>query len=99
MTSEDRLDFLKPLLQVYRLSGRLASRNLNRQNTISWSNDLDINDDLPQNTQKQKQDLDPMSIEELNEYITELAEEIERVRAEIAKKEAHRSGVEALFKN
>ena len=66
---------------------------------IGWSNDLDINDDLPQNIQKPKQDLDPMSIEELNGYITELVEEIERVRAEIAKKEAHRSGVEALFKN
>lgn len=60
---------------------------------------MDNNDDLPQNIQKPKQDLDPMSIEELNEYITELAEEIERVRAEIAKKEAHRSGVEALFKS
>ena len=39
-----------------------------------------------------------MSIEELHEYIAEMQEEIERVRAEIAKKEAHRSGVEALFK-
>ena len=40
-----------------------------------------------------------MSIQELQEYIAEMHEEIERVRAEIAKKEAHRSGVEALFKN
>ncbi len=70
-----------------------------KKDRIGWSNDLDINDDLPQNIQKPKQDLDPMSIEELNGYITELVEEIERVRAEIAKKEAHRSGVEALFKN
>ncbi|HCH55676.1 MAG TPA: DUF1192 domain-containing protein [Rhodospirillaceae bacterium] len=47
---------------------------------------------------KPKRDLDPMSIKELQEYIAEMHEEIERVRAEIAKKEAHRSGVEALFK-
>ena len=59
---------------------------------------MDINDDLPQNMPKPKRDLDPMSIEELNDYIAEMQEEIERVRAEIAKKEAHRSGVEALFK-
>ena len=59
---------------------------------------VEINDDLPQNTPKPKRDLDPMSIEELQEYIAEMHEEIERVRAEIAKKEAHRSGVEALFK-
>ena len=31
MTSKDRLDFFKPLLQVYRLSGRLASRNPDQQ--------------------------------------------------------------------
>lgn len=59
---------------------------------------MDINDDLPQNMPKPKRNLDPMSIEELHEYIAEMQEEIERVRAEIAKKEAHRSGVEALFK-
>ncbi|NBP71922.1 MAG: DUF1192 domain-containing protein [Alphaproteobacteria bacterium] len=59
---------------------------------------LEINDDLPQNMPKPKRDLDPMSIGELNEYIDEMHEEIERVRAEIAKKEAHRSGVESLFK-
>lgn len=59
---------------------------------------MDINDDLPQNMPKPKRNLDPMSIEELHEYIAEMQEEIERVRAEIAKKEDHRSGVEALFK-
>ena len=59
---------------------------------------MDINDDLPQNMPKPKRNLDPMSIEELHEYIAEMQEEIERVRVEIAKKEDHRSGVEALFK-
>lgn len=45
-----------------------------------------------------KRDLDPMSIEELNDYIAEMEAEIERVRGEIAKKDAHRAGVESLFK-
>ncbi len=55
-------------------------------------------DNLPQNMPKPKRNLDPMSIEELHEYIEEMKEEIERVRGEIAKKEAHRAGVDALFK-
>ena len=59
---------------------------------------MDINDDLPQNMPKAKRDLDPMSIEELHDYISEMKEEIERVLGEITKKETHRSGVEALFK-
>ncbi len=59
---------------------------------------VDINDDLPQNMPKPKRDLDPLSIEELKIYIAEMEEEIERVLAEIEKKEAHRSGVEGLFK-
>ena len=59
---------------------------------------MEINDDLPQNIPKPKRDLDPMSIEELHDYVAEMEEEIERVVAEIAKKEAHRSGVEGLFK-
>jgi uncharacterized small protein (DUF1192 family) len=55
-------------------------------------------DNLPQNMPKPKRNLDPMSIEELHEYIVEMEEEIERVRGEIAKKQAHRAGVDALFK-
>lgn len=83
-------------MQVYRLSGTLASPNEGVRR--DWRHALDINDDLPQNMPKPKRNLDPMSIEELHEYIAEMQEEIERVRAEIAKKEDHRSGVEALFK-
>ncbi len=60
---------------------------------------MEIEDDLPQNMPKPKRDLDPMSIEELQEYIEEMEEEIERVRGEIVKKEAHRAGVEGLFKS
>ena len=48
---------------------------------------------------KSKRDLYPISIEELHDYIAEMHEEIERVRVEIARKEAHREGVEAIFKS
>ena len=56
------------------------------------------NDDLPQKMPKPKRDLDPMSIEELKDYISEMQEEIERVEAEIAKKNAHRADVDSLFR-
>tara|TARA_B100000676_G_C17423980_1_gene505968 strand:+ start:155 stop:340 length:186 start_codon:yes stop_codon:yes gene_type:complete len=58
---------------------------------------VDLEEDRPQNMPKPMRDLDPMSIEELQEYIEEMEEEIKRVRGEIAKKEAHRAGVEGLF--
>jgi len=60
---------------------------------------VDLEDDRPQNMPKPKRDLDPMSIEELQEYIKEMKKEIERVRGEIAKKKAHRAGVEGIFKS
>lgn len=43
-------------------------------------------------------DLGVMSVEELKTYIAGLEAEIERARAAIAGKEAHRSAAEALFK-
>ena len=60
---------------------------------------MNLEEDRPQNMPKPKRDLGPMSIEELQEYIEEIEGEIERVRREIAKKEAHRAGVEGLFKS
>jgi uncharacterized small protein (DUF1192 family) len=42
-------------------------------------------------------DLQPMSVQELKDYIASLEAEIERARNAIAKKEAHKSGIEALF--
>lgn len=42
-------------------------------------------------------DLQQMSVAELKDYILSLEEEISRADAMIAKKEAHKSGVEALF--
>ena len=43
-------------------------------------------------------DLDPMSIGEMDDYIAALEAEIARVRANIASKQKHRSGADALFK-
>lgn len=45
-----------------------------------------------------KQDLDPMSIDELHERIETLKAEIARVEAHIHKVQAHRSAAEELFK-
>ena len=42
-------------------------------------------------------DLQPMSVNELRDYIASLEAEIARAEQAIAKKEAHKSGVEALF--
>lgn len=42
-------------------------------------------------------DLQQMSIGELNDYIASLEAEIGRAETMIAKKEAHKSGIEALF--
>jgi len=45
-----------------------------------------------------KQDLDPMSIEELQSRIESLKAEIARVEAHMARAQAHRSAAENLFK-
>jgi uncharacterized small protein (DUF1192 family) len=79
-------------LKVYPLDGTLAS-------PVRGEFLVQENDDLPKNMPKPKRDLDPISIEELHEYIAEMHEEIERVRVEIAKKEAHKAGVESLFRS
>jgi uncharacterized small protein (DUF1192 family) len=45
-----------------------------------------------------KQDLDPLSLDELNERIEALKEEIARVEAHIQRVQTHRSAAEELFK-
>ena len=45
-----------------------------------------------------RQDLDPMSIEELRERIAILKAEIERVEAHMQRATVHRSAAEELFK-
>ena len=57
-------------------------------------------DDLEPQTPKPKaalRDLQPMSIWELEDYIASMEEEIARADAMIAKKQAHKSGIESLF--
>ena len=49
-------------------------------------------------TQLVKQDLDPLSVEELQERIATLEGEIARVRAKIDAAVTHRSAAESLFK-
>lgn len=49
-------------------------------------------------TELAKQDLDPISIEELHARIEALKAEIARVEAHIMRVEAHRSAAEELFK-
>ena len=60
---------------------------------------MDIEDLEPQKQKPKPKDLEPMSIEALNEYIAEMEAEIARVRAAIAAKEQHRGGAESLFKS
>jgi len=45
-----------------------------------------------------KQDLDPMSIEELQQRVETLKEEIARVEAHMKRAQDHRSAAEDLFK-
>lgn len=46
-----------------------------------------------------KATLERMSVEELQKYMAELVAEMDKCRAEIAKKEAQKSAADALFKN
>ncbi len=59
---------------------------------------MDLEDLDPRKKPSKPKDLTPYSVEELNEYIAQLEAEIERARAAIAAKQAHRAGADALFK-
>ena len=64
---------------------------------------MDIDDLFPDKpkdplTELGKQDLDPISIEELHARIATLKQEIARVEAHIERVTAHRSAAEELFK-
>ncbi len=58
---------------------------------------LDADDLEPQKPKAKLRDLDGMAIEELEDYIASLDAEIARADAMIAKKKAHRQGIESLF--
>ncbi|MBI3443951.1 MAG: DUF1192 domain-containing protein [Magnetospirillum sp.] len=59
---------------------------------------MDTDDLEPRKKAASLRNLDPLSIDELGEYIAELEAEIVRVKADIAKKKAVKAGAEAFFK-
>ena len=59
---------------------------------------LEDEDLQPRTVKPKPKDLEPLSIEALENYIAELEAEIARVRAVIDAKRSHRSGAEALFR-
>lgn len=59
---------------------------------------MDAEDLEPRKKPTQKRDLDPMSVEELEEYIVDMQDEIQRVRDNITAKKQHREGIEGIFK-
>lgn len=59
---------------------------------------MDEEDLEPRRKVPRKRDLVPLAIAELESYIVELEEEIQRARNEIAAKRKQRGGAEGLFK-
>jgi uncharacterized small protein (DUF1192 family) len=59
---------------------------------------MDTDDLEPRSKKPQKRNLEPMSVEELHDYIAELQAEIARVGEDIARKRKHLSAAESLFK-
>jgi uncharacterized small protein (DUF1192 family) len=57
-----------------------------------------LDDAEPTKKKPTPKNLDPLSVDDLREYIAELEAEIERARAQIAKKEAQRQAASAFFK-
>lgn len=58
-----------------------------------------LDDEIDPKTKKAKPRLlDNMSVDELEAYKMDLSAEIQRVEAEIARKLAHKSAVDSLFK-
>lgn len=55
-------------------------------------------DDLPQTARPKLKDLEPLGVAELEDYLSALLTETERVKAKIAAKKAYLSGVAGLFK-
>ncbi|MGA3003380.1 MAG: DUF1192 domain-containing protein [Acetobacteraceae bacterium] len=57
-------------------------------------------EDLPvrKRTRLEKLVLDPLGIEELRDYISELHDEIARVEADIVRKNSHKTAADAFFR-
>ncbi len=59
-----------------------------------------FDDDLdPIKKKPKKKDLESMSVSELEEYVSEMTDEIIRAEADITKKKAHQKAVSSLFKS
>lgn len=52
----------------------------------------------PQKQSPKLKNLEPMSLDELQHYITEMQEEIKRAEAEIVRKKAHMDAASSVFK-
>ncbi len=59
---------------------------------------MDADDLEPRKKPQALKNLDPMSIEELGDYIVELQGEIARAQEAITRKQAVKAGAEAFFK-
>ncbi|WP_096701756.1 DUF1192 domain-containing protein [Magnetospirillum sp. 15-1] len=59
---------------------------------------MDADDLEPRKKPQTQRNLDPMSIEELKDYILELQGEIARTQEAITRKQAVKMGAEAFFK-
>jgi len=59
---------------------------------------MDTDDLEPRKAKPKLKNLDPMSVEDLSEYIEELKAEIRRVEENMQKKKAHLSAAAGLFK-
>lgn len=58
-----------------------------------------FDDDLePQKKPEKKKNLEPMSVDELENYIQDMKEEIARTEEEIKKKKAHMDAASSVFK-
>ena len=57
-----------------------------------------FDEDEPRNKPQQQRNLEPLSIAELENYISALESEIERVKQDIAKKKAHADAAASVFK-
>ncbi len=60
---------------------------------------MDEDDLEPRAKPPAPKNLEPLSIEALDDYIAELEAEIRRVRAETDAKKSHRGEAESLFRN
>ena len=59
---------------------------------------MDMDELEPRRKPTQQKPLDPLSVEELEEYIAALETEIARARAAIAAKRSHKAGADSLFR-